>query len=154
MQCIYHQFMKMDNKERITTGLEYKQHNDFFGDYFIFKQRAFVLLSECISDKGKIKLLCETLMTLVNYTSNYIDDITEVDKLMNELKRLLQLNKSADVINKAQEILRLLNEKHESSALLPQKQTQYNENEKFWRDEETKAMKQLKKAFYDVFMKK
>jgi len=138
--------------DKVKTNLEYKEHSDFFEDYFIFKKQTFVLLSESITDQRKIPELYQRLRTLINYTSNYIPDIKEIDADLKVVDGLMVKDKK-QALRMCESILRKLNDKHEQTAILPQKATSYDEKEAFWRNEESRAMKELKKAFYDVFMK-
>lgn len=140
--------------EKVKTDLAYKEHGDFFEDYHLIRKRAFVLLAEAITDKNKVKELYKTIITLVDFTSNYMYDISEVDELLLEIDKLMAKNRYVEAISEMRQVLRKINTKHEASAILPQKSMNFDEKEKFWRDEESKGMKEMKKAFFDVFMRK
>lgn len=137
--------------------LNYKEHGDYFDDYFLIRKRAFALLAESIRDANKIPLLYESVVTLIEYTSNYIHNLAEVDKKLEEIDKIYVKNqnkpKSYELVPKFRDLLRMINDEHEKSDIIPQKSTDYDIMEQFWREEESVAMQQMKKAFYDLFMK-
>lgn len=143
----------MSYDDKIKTQLQYKEHGDFFDDYFSIRKTAFLLLSKSITNPKMIPDLYENVITLIDFTSNYIADISEIDTIVKEIDALMFKKKEKDALIKFRELLRLINKKHEESDVLPQKNVE-DANSKFWRNEESKAMKEMKKAFFDVFMKK
>ena len=143
----------MNYEEKIKTQLQYKEHGDFFDDYFRIRRTAFILLSKSITDNKQIHNLYENVLTLIDFTSNYIADISDIDNIVKEIYDLMHKKNTKDAFTKFRELLRLINKKHEESDVLPQKNVE-DVNKRFWRDEESRAMKEMKKAFFDVFMKK
>ena len=143
----------MGNEDKIKTQLQYKEHGDFFDDYFRIRKTAFILLSKSITKPSLISDLYENVITLIDFTSNYIADISEIDDMVKEIDILMKQRNNKKALEKFRQILRLINHKHEESDVLPQKNVE-DTNQKFWRTEESKAMKEMKKAYYDVFMKK
>lgn len=138
----------------IKTNLEFKDHREFFGDFMAIRKTAFILLAESMSDKSKVPELYKAVNTLIDFSSNYIHNIDECDQLINHIDKLLAKKDFTLAVKEIKKLLRLVNSSLEKTAILPQKSDNYDVNEKFWRDEESKAMQEMKKAFYDVFMKK
>ena len=53
----------MSNEDKIKTQLQYKEHGDFFDDYFRIRRTAFLLLSKSITDHKNIPVLYENVIT-------------------------------------------------------------------------------------------
>lgn len=144
----------MGNEDKIKTQLLYKEHGEFFNDYFTIRRNAFVLLAKSISNTKNITDLYEGVITLIDFTSNYIEDISSIDAMIKEIDVLMSARDNKKALIKFREVLRLINKKHEESDVLPQKNIDDRKFSHFWRDEEHRAIRALKKGYHDIFMLK
>lgn len=151
-------------KYRDNTSLEYKNHDEFFDKFYTLRTDLITSIALCndyLSNNNP------KLPSQMNYTITALD--TFIIWSYSQLKRggmdEKQLNKDLNLIRKEilskdygraydniKNIFTQVSEIHEKTELIPRINVTENENEKFWRDEDNKAMKEIKKAFYDVLL--
>lgn len=141
----------------IKTNLQFKEHTHFFDDYFELRKVAFNFLAKAITDDTKIPDLYQSVLILVEYTSTYISNVDFLDEKVKNIDKLIVLkrkDKNKEAILEIKKLLRLISSEHESSELLPQKRSDDVSTQKFWKEEEHKALRNMKKAFHDIFFLK
>ena len=157
------------NKPELNFGendlsLMYKDHKDFFVKMHELRALFVEKIAESTFEVQALKDAYITFNALVDWTSSYIDKSsikldknkknTEfMDEKLEEIEKLIVNGKRKPAKVELRLYFRKLNDCFESSELLPKiNQQQEDENQKFWKDEEHKAMKEVKKAFYDIMV--
>jgi len=145
-----------------NTSLEYKDHRDFFEDYFKFR-REFILGLSALSfsnDKKGFTELYKSLNALIDWTNNYIFN-ENIDKLLKELNKDIIIFNSAntilakELIVKFRKIIKLINVDHEKAEILPKKMIgEISEEDKYYYEEQVHPLKYAKKAFTDLLLKR
>lgn len=146
----------MENKDNlaIKTNLQYKEHGNFFNDFFTLRKIAYGHLAETITNPKRFPELYKSTLILVEYASSYISDIESIDQDLQDIDKLTSINKTNEAIKKVKHLLRKITQEHEASELLPQKKAEDIKTQKFWREEEHRAIRNMKKAFHDIFFNK
>lgn len=150
---------KINNDNDIS--LEYKNHDVFFNEYFEIRKNLNKAISEFLNNtsKEKVKEIIEYLNRFINWSSNYIQDIDDKRKKIDEISQMLphhektinrnsawsiydKINDTWDSISKDNQIYEILPKPHVSDKDL--------ELEEFWRNEESISVREAKKAFVDL----
>jgi len=150
---------KTNNDNDIS--LEYKNHDVFFNEYFEIRRNLNKAISEFLNNtsKDKVKEIIEYLNRFINWSSNYIQNIGEKRKKINEISQMLPHQGKTIDRNSAWEIYTKINETWDSISednkiyeLLPKPQVSDKdlELEEFWRNEESISVREAKKAFVDL----
>lgn len=137
------------------STLDYKLHQDFFELLFQYIRNYEEAMADFYTDtKAGIKAFKE-LIKLISFTSAHIKkkiDIEEVKIRRDEIHKSLKQGKTSDarkaMENLAEEIFMIF----ERTELIPKVKHEEDENAKFWKDEENKAIREVKKGFYDILM--
>ena len=139
----------MDNtKQAINTNLEYKDHTEFFHDFFKYKSKAHELLAFALNDSKQLIMAYQAIYLLLSYSSNYIDKKEELRKRLLNVKNMLK--NPMDAIPELENILDEINVQHENSELLPKKKTEIKESQNIWRKQEDYIMQQITKGCADI----
>ena len=141
-----------NNNKGVTTSLEYKDHREFFESFLHYKRKAHELLSFCFTDDKKLTPAFQGIYLLVSYTSNYIEDVKEIKEKIKGIPNLINTNK-LKAIEEMEEILDMVNNKHEDAELIPKKRTESKPSQDIWRKEEDIINREFKKAMADILMR-
>lgn len=145
-------------------SLMYKDHKDFFVKMHDLRAKFVVEIAESSFEPKNLRQAFQTIEALVDWTSSYIqkssikfnkdkDNITYFDETLEEVSKEIKMNKNNEAKKNLKNLFRNLNSCFENSELLPKINIGVeDENSKFWREEEHAAMKEIKKAFYDVLV--
>jgi hypothetical protein len=132
------------------VDLKYKEHHHFFETYFRYKDAAFTLKSGGLNDPKMLIEAFKATITLIDYTSNYISDLATIDKKITTINDLLMKKNNIKAWEELGEVLRLINQEHENCDLLPKKNKNDKPLQEFWRSENNRALREIKKAFTEV----
>ena len=147
---------------RDNTNLEYKNHDDFFNRFYQTRWdliNSIVQVSETINNKIDLKQLeytIDSLEALILWSYSQLRrggaDLNKIKDMKKEIIKLIGQKKYKTAIEEIKVLFEYISEIHEKTELIPRISVQEKENERFWREEKNKAMKEVKKAFYDVLM--
>lgn len=150
------------NKQQNDSMLEFKDHRDFFMEYFKIRTEFVKLLSslEFNKDKKAFTELYKILYALIDWTSNYVfnENIDKNTKIL--YNKVINFNPASvkearDIVLLFRETFKLINKDHEKAEILPKKMiNEISEEDKFYREEETQPLKYAKKAFTDLILKR
>jgi len=135
------------NNNIIDTSLEYKQHNDFFANFFIYHKTAHELITHCYANKKLLPATFQAISLLRSYASNYLPSDDEFKERLNKI--LSNIN-NPNSLNEMGIILKEMNLEFENSDILPKKQNIHKIEKDFWMKEENLILKQWKKAGLDI----
>lgn len=147
------------NNIGITTGLEFKEHRQFFDDYFKYKRVCTQLYAEASENPSKLSVLMTSINTLRVYTSNYISNNQQIKQKINVLRNRITNNglrlspkEYQDILDDIDTLLTEINEAHENSELLPKKQKEEKLSQDIWRYENSLIMREVKKGMADIII--
>jgi len=144
------------------SSLQYKDHKDFFEEYFKLRIEFVRGLSSLsfTNDKRGLSLLYKSLDALINWTDNYIFN-PEIELKLNELHikvsnfNYANTKDAKEIVLKFKELNRLINIDHEKAEILPKKlMEELSEEEKFYKEENNQPLRYAKKAFTDLILKR
>lgn len=150
---------KEENKpqfEFADASLDFKLHQDFFELLFQYIKDYENAMADTYTDaKAGIKAFKE-LTKLISFTSPHIShkaDIKEIKAKRDAIHEQLKKNKPVDARNKLEELAEHIFSIFESAELIPKiKKQEEDENAKFWKEEEHKGLREIKKGFYDILI--
>lgn len=150
--------LDIDSLNNKNDGLIFKEHREFFINFFQKRDDFLSAFALAKYDEEELKDSYNILVYLIESTSAYIfkEDIEkEIDNELEEIEKILKDNSQhQECYNKIKELHRKVSSLQVQAEILPKPiLSSENEQEKFWRGEDNKAMKEMKKAFYDVVMK-
>jgi hypothetical protein len=137
------------------TTLNYKEHHLFFEDYYLLKKEFITKIGECHSD---ISLIPEAYTKLSSFIISVIAqlqlkvDFTQIQKNKNEVFNLINNKKDPlMIINKMIQVYSDTCKICMDLELEPKpKVIEDSEEVKFWKDEEHRGLREIKKGFADV----
>lgn len=147
----------IEQLDRDDTFIEYKQHNEFFREYYMLRANFVQLHAESISDLKLVRKTYEILYALTNWTISQLINIDntkveEINKRLKETFKLISQQKLIIAREQLEEIFIDLSKIHEESELIPKVRKNFeDQNKKFWEEENNRGMKEMKKAFFDLF---
>jgi len=145
-----------------SEGLMFKEHREFFITFFQKRTDFLEVFALAKGDHEELKESYLILIYLIESTSAYIiknnEDGSVNDEIDEELEVISKIIKDKTKHDECHKKIKLLHRKvsllQVDAEILPKPLLkQENENEQFWRGEDKKAYKEMKKAFYDVVMK-
>jgi predicted RNase H-like nuclease (RuvC/YqgF family) len=153
--------MNKENNNNLVTkdnGLIFKEHREFFINFFQKRDDFLSSFAEAKYDHNELKDTFLILNYLIEATSPYILTKDSKDKIDNCLKEISEIlsdkSKHEDCFNKIKDLHREISTLQVRSEILPKPLRELeNEQEQFWKGEESRAMREMKKAFYDVVLK-
>jgi len=150
--------ISIDNLNKKEDGLIFKEHREFFINFFQKRDDFLSSFAMAKIDKDELKDSFLLLNYLIESTSPYIlkeDKDKDVDKKIKEIESIINVSTEHDnCYNKIKSLHREISLLQVKAEILPKPLLAYdNEKENFWRGEENKAMKEIKKAFYDIVLK-
>ena len=138
------------NEDRV---LNYKNQDPFFIDYY--KYRAECIESKSLVLKGQKQPIILALAKFLDYTCDYV---TDYEKKFKEIEDLLTEITDGDIeLKDFRERMNKLwldiNKDHVLFEILPKPNysTETDEIEKFWKEENHKGLRELKKVQSDIF---
>ena len=144
------------------SSLQYKDHKDFFEEYFKIRSEFVRGLSSLSfsNDKQGFVSLFKSLSNLYDWTNNYIfnEKIPQgLDEIQTKISKFQPNNNilAKNIISDFKFILKLINQDHEKAEILPKKMMfELSEEDKFYKEEEKQPLKYAKKAFTDLILKR
>ena len=134
-----------DTTSEENNSLQFKEHRDFFDAMFEMRRNITANIAEAKTNPSAYNELVKSMEVLIDWTSNYIDDIENIDKMV--LAALKEKNKLKS-IRGFKTIFRRLNLNYEKNELIPQKILKVKETNE-WESIQNKADKNIVKACLD-----
>ena len=147
-----------DENKRNDDGLMFKEHRDFFINFFSKRDLFLSAFAQARYDFEELQEAFNILIYLVESTSAYIikyDTEAKIDSEIEVISNLMKDKKNHDeTFKKIKALHRKVSEYQVKSEILPKPiLAEENEADNFWKKEENAAMREMKKAFYDTVMK-
>ena len=152
MEINRNQVLVFDESE---TSLNFKEHKLFFEKFFELRTNYILASNMLFSDltSKNVGLVIGSLLSLIDWTTSHLEKKVKVKDLK---ERIVTLSRSKDLIKIYQgldEVFKQISKAHEECELLPKVIVSEEDSKiKFWREEETMSLKELKKAWYDMFL--
>jgi hypothetical protein len=147
-----------DENKRNDDGLMFKEHRDFFTNFFSKRDLFLASFAQARYDFEELQESFNILIYLIESTSAYIlkyDKEETIDKAVEEITILIKDKKNHNnIFRKIKTLHRKVSDYQVKSEILPKPiLAEENEADNFWKKEENAAMREMKKAFYDTVMK-
>lgn len=142
----------MENKKLSNEQvLQYKNQDPFFIDYYKYRNLCVEAKTLILKDEREPILiaLSKFLDYTCDYVNNYDDKSNDLNKLMKEHIDM-ELDEFKEKVNK---LWKDISSDHVIYEILPKPKvnTAEEEIEAFWRKEENKGIKQIKKVMIDIY---
>ena len=137
------------------TSLNFKEHRLFFEKFFELRT-AYIISSNDLYTDLKSKNVITTigaLIALIDWTSSHLSKKLNVPDLKKEIIELGSLSDIRKVYIELDRIFQLISNAHEETELLPKINiVQEDYKVKFWKEEDNAGLRELKKAWHDMFL--
>jgi len=143
------------NYSENDKSLQYKDHNEFFEIFFQLRKQFLRDLHEFYINQNETtkSVVIGTMLGLIRWTGSQLGKVLDVNEMRTKVIRLGNSREYPKLYLQLDDLFLEISKAHESCELIPKiKIDVEDENAKFWKDEEHRAIREIKKGFYDILM--
>lgn len=143
--------MENKNNENKNNGsLEYKNQDPFFIDYYDYRRKALNSKQKVLLGERQEFLL--NISSFLDYSVDYIYNYEEKTEMIEELLKKYKSMENGEFRKKINILWKAISADHVKFEILPKPAILEDEEiNKYWKDEEHKGIRELKKVTTDIF---
>lgn len=112
------------NENIQESSLEYKEHQEFFTEYYEIRRLFVRKLAESNTDLKLVRQIYELLSALIDWSNSQLrkvnpDKLKEIEERLEETFKQIQANKAIAARNELKQIFYEISDMHEESQLIP-----------------------------------
>lgn len=142
-----------DKTQNNNTSLLYKNQDPFFIDYYEYRREAIKAKANILIDNSNYrKEAILTINSLIDFTVGYVNNFKDKKETIKELMAEYKDPEFSQFTEKFNNLWEELAQDHINYEILPKPQMQEDKDlEEYWKSENHKAVRELKKVTTDIF---